>query len=74
LSDLDFTRAAEEAKAAKVKKAKSLFENWEWCCFRGNSCMARRDEGDCIARQRKVPFGESNLQGLGSPYPLWVFD
>src|SRR5260370_852267 len=26
--------------------AKSLFENFEWCCFRGKGRMARRDEGE----------------------------
>ena len=25
-------------------------------------------------RERTIQFKESNLQGLGSPYPLWIFD
>jgi hypothetical protein len=52
-----------------VTNPESLSENSEWCCFRGKGWMARRDEVDCFARQRMARFGESNSQGLGSPYP-----
>ena len=36
--------------------------------------MARRDDEDCNARQRTTYFGETNSQGLGSPYRSGVFD
>ncbi len=38
----------------------SLIENSEGCCFWGEGWMARRDEGDCNARERTAHFGKLN--------------
>ena len=40
-------------------RSKSLFENYEGCCFRGKGRKARRDEGDCFARQRTTILRET---------------
>ena len=57
-----------------LRPPQSLSENSEGSCFRAKGWMARREEGDCSARERTTIFGESVLQGLGSPYPWWIFD
>ena len=35
---------------------------------------ARREEGVCNSRKRTTQIRAANWQGLGSPYPLWIFD
>jgi hypothetical protein len=62
------------ANDGQRRGSKSLIENYTERCGRAKGRMARRAEGYCGARQRSASFGAFVWQGLGSPYPWWIFD
>jgi hypothetical protein len=65
---------SKSANMARVSILRACLKTTRGCCFPAKGRMARRDEGDCFARQRTFPFGNLNRRAWKAPYPSWIFD